>query len=560
MKGIGLAGLIVRLHLIMHRCVVGQQHFMASFQTGADASPKPDKNVWLEFLNEIPPSREFTICHWINIKFFNSGIAACLWAYCTIENKNDKMECLQMCLYAVEDTANRELDVKASIPFREKVMKHWAIVGLKSYHHRTWDHICWSFSVTNKTSNLYHNGDWIWSKPVNTAEIDLAMKSSSKMYKASFIFGQEPDSMRGGFDQYQAFLGDLSEFNVWNYTLSENQIRAMATCDSFIKGNIVSWVLTDLVVNRKLAIHNVVMTEFSPASKLCEIQRQLVIFPSKVEYPAAKETCKTHGGHLAIPYSEKENIMLQDIVEKHNDSCIGDKDSNIEKLVWLGAEKVNSIWYKSSGDGYHLGNSSSKSRLNFTKFLHSSSSKNSECAYLRKDGFWLEGNHNLCAQLVSLCTICEVYRQPVFTLKGICYTSIIDWNYYQIIDLSNQIKMYEGYKKKTNIILDKGTQKWKIETTPGYSEKKIEAKLSSNTFADKYPIGRKVWLTKEPNCGIDSASHSLAISICRFPREFTCNSGDILSITNVRLVVPRPFRCLCTINQRPNSYNDLESN
>ena len=55
MKRINIGGLILRLSLITLRCVIGQEHFMASFQTGLDSSPKPDKNVWLEFLDEIPP-------------------------------------------------------------------------------------------------------------------------------------------------------------------------------------------------------------------------------------------------------------------------------------------------------------------------------------------------------------------------------------------------------------------------------------------------------------------------------------------------------------------------
>ena len=523
MKRINIGGLILRLSLITLRCVIGQEHFMASFQTGLDSSPKPDKNVWLEFLDEIPPSKEFTICHWINIKFFNSGVAACLWSYCTIENKDDKMECVQMSLHGVVDTANRNLEIHAH-------MNHWTIIALESFHHRTWNHLCWSFSVLTGNSTFYHNGDLMKSMQVNTEGIDFAMKSSSKMHKASFIFGQEPDSIRGGFDQHQAYLGDLSEFNVWNYTLSRNEIYHMATCASFMKGNVVAWELTNLVINKKLGIHNVVMTEFSRASRLCDIHNGLVIFPQKVEYPVAKEICKIHGGSLAVPYSATENSFLRHIVEKNKDSCIDHGNSTTQNMVWLGAEKVDEIWYKTLGDDRNKMNISSKHMLNFTNFLHSASSKNSECAILRKDGVWLEGNYNLCAQLISLCTICRVHRQPVFTLKGICYTSIIDWNYYPIIDATHQIKSYEGYKKKSSILLNKKSQKWEIQISPAYSEKKFEAQLSTNTFADIYPIGRKRWLVTEPNCGLDHSSHSFAISVCNFPFEFTCDSGECVEI------------------------------
>ena len=161
---------------------------MASFQTGLDASPKPDTNVWLEFFNEIPTSKEFTVCHWINVKYFNSAIAACLWTYCTVENKDDGMECLSMCLHALEETANRELEIDVGIPLKDKGTKQWVAVDLKLYHHRTWNHLCWSFSAITGFSNFYHNGDMIGSLQINIKDIDLAMKGSSKMHEASIIF------------------------------------------------------------------------------------------------------------------------------------------------------------------------------------------------------------------------------------------------------------------------------------------------------------------------------------------------------------------------------------
>ena len=103
MKVFNVIGVLWLMYLIKKRSVIGQKHFMASFQTSLEGTFKPDENVWLEFLNEIQPSKEFTICHWINIKFFNTGVAANLWSYCTVENQDDPMECLQLCLYGIGD-------------------------------------------------------------------------------------------------------------------------------------------------------------------------------------------------------------------------------------------------------------------------------------------------------------------------------------------------------------------------------------------------------------------------------------------------------------------------
>ena len=341
------------LHMIGQRCVIGQEYFMASFQNGLDASSRPDENVWLQFLNEVHASKEFTVCNWVNIKYFNYGIAACLWSYCTVESYDGAMECLQVCLYDIWDTANRNLKVKLSIPSRKGWLKHWAIIPLKFYHRRTWNHLCWSLSTLTGSTKFYHNGAVIWSKQINNSYIDFAMKGSYDMYDASFIFGQEPDMIAGGFDRYEAFIGDLSEFNVWNYTLTEPEIYSMAACNSFQKGNVISCELNDWIDKDKFNISNVVMTRFSDSKTLCNVNHRFVIFPERVQYPVAKYTCKIHGGSLAVPHSEMENQMLMNIVERHKDSCIKDQGPAIEKLAWIGAEQLSGIWNKVSLDTHH---------------------------------------------------------------------------------------------------------------------------------------------------------------------------------------------------------------
>ena len=50
----------------------------------------------------------------------------------------------------------------------------------------------------------------------------------------ALIFGQEQDRIRGGFERGQAYIGHLSEFNIWNVTLSEKDIFDMATCQTNI--------------------------------------------------------------------------------------------------------------------------------------------------------------------------------------------------------------------------------------------------------------------------------------------------------------------------------------
>ena len=109
-----------RLLILLHAAyaVLGRQTFITSFQTDVKESTFATSNVWIEFPAQIPESKEFTICHWINIKFYNTEAAACLWSYCTVESPGQKMECLQVCMKGHTHTAFRDLEIQGEIKLR----------------------------------------------------------------------------------------------------------------------------------------------------------------------------------------------------------------------------------------------------------------------------------------------------------------------------------------------------------------------------------------------------------------------------------------------------------
>ncbi|KAK2857384.1 hypothetical protein Q7C36_005303 [Tachysurus vachellii] len=56
------------------------------------------------------------------------------------------------------------------------------------------------------------------------------------------VLGQEQDTLGGGFDATQAFVGELANFNVWDKKLSSVEIYNLATCNSRAQtGNVLSW-------------------------------------------------------------------------------------------------------------------------------------------------------------------------------------------------------------------------------------------------------------------------------------------------------------------------------
>ena len=142
------------------------------------------------------------------------------------------MKCLQICLQGVYTTANRNLRIIGELPLQS----YNGIVAikrqLKNYRHRTWTHLCWSFSAITGMSKFYHDGILLGIDKVNVTENDYAIHGSDRMLNTSLIFGQEPDSFRGGFDKAQSYIGEVAEFNIWNYGLNGRDISTMASCSS----------------------------------------------------------------------------------------------------------------------------------------------------------------------------------------------------------------------------------------------------------------------------------------------------------------------------------------
>ena len=149
------------------------------------------------------------------------------------------MKCLRLCLNGVFKTANRQTILLAQIPSNKEPRYLSNII--KSLVQRRWSHICWSFSLILKgESKFYLNGNEIGTQIVDTTDMVAAVFGREEVHDAAFIFGQEPDVMKGAFDRNEAFLGDLAQFNMWNTTLENKRIRQMASCKTTSKGTVVS--------------------------------------------------------------------------------------------------------------------------------------------------------------------------------------------------------------------------------------------------------------------------------------------------------------------------------
>ena len=510
---------ILLIAMYIDKEINGSQTFVVSFQPEIKGSFAATTDSWMEISTPISSSKEFTVCNWLKIKYFAINIPACPWAYCTFDIEEDEMKCTQMWFEAESTTANRNLRIslKIQLQHEERILRK----SFDSYYHRTWFHVCWSWSTITGISKFYLNGDVLAKEKLHVTEKDWALYGSDKKLNTSLIVGQEPDSFRGGFDKQQAYIGSLSEFNIWNYTLMNREILDMARCREMYQGNILSWKDSSWILNGVFKDDNFNMSDF------CFQKTQYFIIPEKLRYAEARKNCETHGGSLALPRSENELKDILEVVNEHGDTCIGNEILLQDSATWIGAKKFNYSWHEI---GSSMTYESAGSPLNYTKTTVANvNSNNTKCAYIRSDGGFMGIYGDFGCDFGSLCTVCEIRNQPAFTLKGVCDLSDIDWIFYLSIDKRYQIVGYEGYKKN-DIVFDVKEGTWNIVPMQGYTRSFNASFSNDNISTVSYPIGRKNWNLQDTICQIRSFEHSFTISVCKYPTEFTCDSGYCIEI------------------------------
>ena len=109
--------------------------------------------------------------------------------------------------------------------------------------------------------------------------------------------------------------------------------------------------------------------------------------------------------------------------------------------MWLGLSRRNFVWEEIGYDGTPV--PSKSTYFNWTNPVivdyHSP-----PCSFMLTDGSWNVA-FGSCTDVLKLCTVCSVTEPPIFTMKGLCRVSNVDFNFY-LANNENREVFYEGYK------------------------------------------------------------------------------------------------------------------
>lgn len=73
----------------------------------------------------------------------------------------------------------------------------------------------------------------------NSSLFTFASEVNSQTFTLCF---SAKDVVGGRFDATQAFVGELSQFNMWDRVLRPVDIMGLANCSAYMPGNVVPWI------------------------------------------------------------------------------------------------------------------------------------------------------------------------------------------------------------------------------------------------------------------------------------------------------------------------------
>ncbi|KAG7457748.1 hypothetical protein MATL_G00230480 [Megalops atlanticus] len=102
-----------------------------------------------------------------------------------------------------------------------------------------WHHLCVTWSTRDGLWEAYQDG-------VRRGSGENLSTWHHVKPGGIFILGQEQDTLGGRFDATQAFVGEISDLQLWSHVLTSQEIYGLATCGNHMTGDVITW--TDSVV------------------------------------------------------------------------------------------------------------------------------------------------------------------------------------------------------------------------------------------------------------------------------------------------------------------------
>uniref|UniRef100_A0A8C9QLL3 Si:dkey-14o18.2 n=1 Tax=Scleropages formosus TaxID=113540 RepID=A0A8C9QLL3_SCLFO len=136
--------------------------------------------------------------------------------------------------YSVPGQANELVLIEWGNNPMELLVNDKAVTLPLSLSDGKWHHLCVSWSTRDGLWEAYQDG-------VKRGSGENLSAWHPIKPGGVFILGQEQDTLGGRFDATQAFVGEISDLQLWSHMLTSHEIYNLATCGSHMTGDIIAW-------------------------------------------------------------------------------------------------------------------------------------------------------------------------------------------------------------------------------------------------------------------------------------------------------------------------------
>ncbi|XP_076137372.1 neuronal pentraxin-2 [Alosa pseudoharengus] len=136
--------------------------------------------------------------------------------------------------YSVPGQANELVLIEWGNNPMELLVNDRAVTLPLSLSDGKWHHVCVTWSTRDGLWEAYQDG-------VKRGSGENLSAWHPIKPGGVFILGQEQDTLGGRFDATQAFVGEISDLQMWSHILTGHDIYNLASCNGHMAGDIIAW-------------------------------------------------------------------------------------------------------------------------------------------------------------------------------------------------------------------------------------------------------------------------------------------------------------------------------
>ncbi|XP_047495013.1 uncharacterized protein LOC125043107 [Penaeus chinensis] len=358
-----------------------------------------------------------------------------------------------------------------------------------------WRHMC--VALDSGISKLWLNMDGVFSEAALPSAENVLITGGGRL-----VFGQELDSLDGGFDINQSLDGQLVDLRIYDVALTVEEMRNFVECDAEKISHTPILTLDSDV----LEVKGSTLLSRRPEEEVCQNKPyRTMFFPESRSKDEASLWCRMFKGSLSVPSNAEENKSIRDAISStfktQCTNCYGCR-------YWLGmkGDPASGAWIRDS-DG---------ETVSWINGKYQRPTNHAQCMTASVPNFpyaWLQTPCNL-----YFCTLCIFSSTPKVRLLGLCKTSLFD-SQLHLHGYANGRPRFNGLKH-TAIEWSNGT--WVMTSR---LQEGLNASMEMSSLGD-YPLGLHRWHVRGDKCR--ERVVDLLLTACS-EDKYTCGDGACIS-------------------------------